>query len=171
MKRLAINVLTLAALVSSAGCASAQADATDDAPARLRELDAFWAEVSRAVNTGDFAAYKATCHDDGVLVSGIRRSTQPLSVALARWKKEFDATKAGTMRASVEFRFAQRFNDATTAHETGIFLYKQVDTLKHTDIAEYIHFESLLVKRDGRWQTMMEYQKSKATPEEWDALK
>ena len=35
---------------------------------------------------------------------------------------------------------------------------------------EYIHFEGLHVKREGSWQILMEYQKSKATKEEWDAL-
>ncbi len=34
---------------------------------------------------------------------------------------------------------------------------------------DYIHFEALLLKRDG-WKIMMEYQKSTATVEEWNAL-
>ena len=35
---------------------------------RLRELDAYWAEVSRAVGDGDFEGYKATCHAQGAPV-------------------------------------------------------------------------------------------------------
>lgn len=42
------------------------ADETD----RLKQLNAYWADVSKAVGSGDFAAYKATCHPEGVLVSG-----------------------------------------------------------------------------------------------------
>jgi hypothetical protein len=57
--------------------------------------------------------------------------------------------------------------DETTAHETGIFLYSSTDG---GGKQEYIHFEVLLVKRDG-WKTLMEYQKSKATREEWESLK
>ena len=65
---------------------------------RLRELDAYWAEVSRAVGAGDFDAYKATCHEQGVLVTGIKKTSQPLAAALVRWKPEFDDTKAGKMK-------------------------------------------------------------------------
>ncbi len=144
------------------------ADAVPEA-ARLKSLDAYWAEVSRAVGTGDFAAYEATCHSDGVLVSGSKKTSSPLADALKRWKKEFDDTKSGAMKASVEFRFSQRLGDATTAHETGMFLYTQ--TVKDgEEKREYIHLEALLLKRDGRWQIVMEYQKSKGTREEFEAL-
>lgn len=144
---------------------SSQAD-----EARLKELDAYWAEVARAVNEGDFAGYSATCHAEGVLVSGSKKTSSPLADALKRWKKEFDATKSGDMKATVAFKFSQRLGDATTAHETGMFHYAATDaTGKETH--EYIHFEGLLVKRDGRWKILMEYQKSKGTREEFEALK
>ena len=137
--------------------------------ARLGQLDAYWAEVSRAVTTGDFAAYEATCHPDGVLVSGVKKTSSPLAEALKRWKKDFDATKGGAMKASVEFKFSKRFGDATTAHETGIFLYSATGP-DGKQTHDYINFEALLLKRDGRWQIMMEYQKSKATAAEFEAL-
>lgn len=138
--------------------------------ARLQELDAFWAEVSRTVREGDFEGYRATCHEEGVLVSGSKQISQPLSQALARWKQEFVDTKSSKIKANVEFRFSQRFGDDVTAHETGIFRYSKVDSDgKSSD--EYIHFEGLLVKKNGKWKTLMEYQKSKATLEEWSALK
>ena len=133
------------------------------------ELDAYWAEVSRAVGEGDFAAYKATCHKEGVLVAGINQKSYPLAEALAGWKKEFDDTRDGKRTSSVTFRFSQRILNETTAHETGIFLYTAVDAdEKHT--AEYIHFEALLVKRKGAWKILMEYQKSQASKQAWDAL-
>ena len=137
---------------------------------RLKELDAYWAGVSRAVGAGDFAAYQSTCHPEGVLVAGSRKTSSPLADALKRWKKEFDATKSGEMKASVEFVFSQRLGDATTAHETGMFLYSAT----HVDgkpSREYIHFEGLLVKRDGRWTILMEYQKSQGTRAEYEAMK
>ena len=68
---------------------------------RLAELDKYWEEVSRSVGEGDFEAYAATCHPEGVLVSGVRGNSSPLADALKRWKKEFDATKAGEMKAGV----------------------------------------------------------------------
>ncbi|MDP6524906.1 MAG: hypothetical protein QGH15_11850 [Kiritimatiellia bacterium] len=140
-----------------------------DETARVKELDAYWAKVARAVNTGDFALYKSTCHPEGVLVTGIKKQCYPLSKALARWKKEFDDTKAGTRESGLELRFRQRVGDDTTAHETGMFLYT-AETADGKSIQEYIHFEALLLKRGG-WKVMMEYQKSQGTKAEWDELK
>ena len=137
--------------------------------ARLKQLDTYWAEVSRAVNAGDFEAYEATCHPDGVLVSGSKKTSAPLADALKRWKKEFDATKSGEMKASVEFRFSQRFGDEITAHETGIFLYSATGP-DGKETREFINFEALLLKRDGHWKIVMEYQKSKATAADFEAL-
>ena len=146
-----------------------ESELTADDKVRLRELDAYWAEVSRTVKQGDFEGYKATCHEEGVLVSGVRKNSQPLSDALARWKQEFDATKSGKVKANVEFRFAQRLGDGTTAHESGIFRYSSVDA-EGNKTDEHIHFEALLVKRDGKWKILMEYQKSRATLKEWQVL-
>lgn len=143
---------------------------TEAPQARLVELDAYWAVVSKAVNTGDFDAYAATCHPEGVLVSGGKQMSQPLAAALARWKQEFVDTRDGKMKASVEFRFSRRIGDATTAHETGIFLY----TAQKADgppKAEHIHFEALLVNRADGWKILMENQKGPATEAEWQALK
>lgn len=136
--------------------------------ARLSELDQFWAQISRAVGEGDFEAYRATCHADGVLVSGSSKKSIPLAKAVAGWKQGFADTKAGTIKAGVQFKFTQRWGDATTAHETGIFRYftiKADGQLKE----EFVHFEVLLVKK-GTWQTLMEYQKSTASKAEWDAI-
>ncbi|MEM7393027.1 MAG: hypothetical protein AAF492_11840 [Verrucomicrobiota bacterium] len=140
-----------------------------DEAARIAELDAYWAEVSRTVKEGDFKGYKATCHQKGVLVTGLGQRSYPLADALARWKSDFDATKAGKKKAGVVFRFSQRLGDATTAHETGIFLYESTDD-EGKPIKDYIHFEGLLLKEDG-WKIIMEYQKSRATEKEWEALK
>ena len=165
MKRYAVTLIVVATFQLSSELVLTANDDT-----RLDELDAYWAGVSRAVKAGDFEAYKATCHQEGVLVSGSRGNSQPLSKALARWKSEFEATKSGKMKASVEFRFSQRIGDSTTAHESGIFRYSTVDS-EGKSLDEYIHFEALLTKKDGRWTILMEYQKSKAEPTEWLALR
>ena len=150
------------------GCVGS-ALSSDDA-ARLRELDAYWDTVSKAVREGDFESYKATCHDEGVLVSISKKTSQPISEALARWKQGFLDTKSGKIKANVEFRFSQRLGDHATAHETGMFYYSTVDAKgKRTD--DFIHFEGLLVKQAGHWKILMEYQKTKATKKEWESLK
>ncbi|MEI6235120.1 MAG: hypothetical protein WCT04_18845 [Planctomycetota bacterium] len=139
-----------------------------DEASRLAELDVYWADVARCVKEGDFKGYEASIRSDGVLVTGIKKQSYPLAKALARWKKEFDDTKAGTRKSNLTLRFSQRVGDDTTAHETGIFLY-EATMADGTSVKEYIHFESLLLKGD-HWKTMMEYQKSKATEAEWNAL-
>ena len=110
------------ALLAAALLASPPAFSADD-ESRLTELDAYWAEVSRTVTEGDFEGYKATCHEEGVLVSGVKATSYQLATALKRWKPDFDATKAGETKADVAFLFSQRLGDAETAHETGIVRY------------------------------------------------
>jgi hypothetical protein len=137
--------------------------------ARIAELDRYWAEVSRAVKEGDFEAYRATCHAEGVLVSGGKGTSQPLADALARWQQEFIDTREGKLEASVEFRLSRRLGDATTAHESGIFRYRSRPAGGEAK-QEYVHFEGLLVKRQDGWKILMEYQKGPATEAEWQAL-
>ena len=130
------------------------------------DLDAFWTELSRTVQEGDFEGYAATYHEDAILVSGPSGTSYPIAQALDGWKQGFVDTEAGRMLASVEFRFTQRLSDETTAHETGMFHYAVVDS-EGRRTEQFIHFEALLVNKEG-WKMMMEYQKSAATQEEWD---
>lgn len=153
-----LRLAAVAALLALPSTASAQVSA---------ELDAYWDEVARTVVEGDFEGYAALYHPDAVLVvSG--SGTYPIEKALAGWKQGFDDTRAGKAVAGVQFRFVERLNDESTAHQTGIFRY----TLKPEGGEEQValvHFEALLVKQDGRWLMVMEYQKEPATDEEWDA--
>ena len=133
------------------------------------ELDEYWKRVSNAVRTGNLEAYRATCHPDGVLISGKAKKSELLSQALIRWGKEFADTRAGKMQADVKFRFSERIAGKDTAHERGIFLYsskKKGEEWKK----DYVHFEALLVKKNGEWKILMEFQKSSATPKEWESL-
>ena len=150
-------------------CSALQTASAADETTRLGQLDKFWSEVQAAVQNGDYERYKATCHPSGVLVSGAKETSYPLSKALAGWKQGFLDTKSGKMKASVEFRFSQRLGDETTAHETGIFHYWTADANGIRN-DHYVHFEALLVKENG-WQTMMEYQKGPASENEWEKLK
>ena len=140
---------------------------------RISELNRYWAELSRTVREGDFEGYKATYHKDAVCVftTGQRKVSSPIDVQLELWKPGFVETKSGKTRNNVEFRFSQRVGSPTTAHETGIFYFTSLDKDGKVLSGGMVHFESLLVKQNGRWLAMMEYQKSKATQEEWNALK
>jgi hypothetical protein len=140
---------------------------------RIAELNQYFAELSRTVREGDFEGYKATYHQDAVCVftTGEKKRSTPIDVQLALWKPGIDDTKAGKTKNNVEFRFSQRIGDTTSAHETGIFYFTSIDKNGKVLATGGVHFEILLVKRNGVWLALMEYQKSKATQEEWDALK
>lgn len=131
------------------------------------ELDAYWAEVARTVEEGDFEGYAEIYHPDAVLVVG-GSGSYPISQALDGWKPGFDDTREGRAEAGVEFRLTNRLASETTAHETGIFRYFLRPDEGEEQIA-LIHFEALLVKKDGRWLMLMEYQKGPATDAEWAA--
>ncbi|MFT4603891.1 MAG: ketosteroid isomerase-like protein [Rhodothermales bacterium] len=163
------SLLPLIVLLFAAVCGPLEPTQTEDAntPA-TDQLDAYWAEVSRTVAEGDFEGYSITYHPDAVLVNQSGGVSYPIAQALDGWKQGFDDTAAGKMAAQVEFRFTQRLNDETTAHETGMFHYTAA-----TDGGEPegspLHFQALLVKQDGHWLMVMEYQMTPATMEEWDA--
>ena len=133
----------------------------------VAELDAYWAELSRTVAEGDFEGYARLYHPDAVLVSLGAESSYPIARALEGWKQGFLDTRAGRAEASVVFRFTQRLHDETTAHETGIFRYT-FESADGSRTVVPVHFEALLVRRDGAWLMVMEYQKEPATDEEWE---
>ncbi len=159
-------------LVTLLGCQPAEiepvAAVSTDYSATPSTLDEFWVEAARTVAEGDFDGYAATYHKDAVLVNGLSGSTYPIASALSGWKSGFDMTVAGKQKSNVEFRFSRRLSDASTAHETGIFNYTAEDSTGAVS-QSLIHFEGLLVMHNG-WKLAMEYQKSVATQEEWDAL-
>jgi hypothetical protein len=172
MKRIFYNTLVLFALVTTQTTGQSSKATTADS-IRIAELNQYWTEVSRTVREGDFEGYKATYHKDAVCVftTGKNKRTAPIDVQLDLWKKDFVDTKSGKTKNTVEFRFTQRVGDSTTAHETGIFYFTSVGKDGKVLSQGAVHFESLLVKHNGTWLAMMEYQKAKATQEEWDALK
>jgi uncharacterized protein (TIGR02246 family) len=133
------------------------------------EIDAYWEEVIHTVAAGDFDGYAALYHEDAVLVNGISGESYPISDALDGWKQGFIDTKEGKIKAGVEFRFSERIHNENTAHETGIFHYtSQVEGQEPQPT--YVHFQGLLIKKDGKWLMMMELQKSIASAEEWEDL-
>jgi len=174
MKRILPGALVLfACMVTTSASSQNSKTVTSVDSIRIAELNHYWAEVSRTVREGDFEGYQATYHPDAVCVftTGQNKRTSPIDVQLALWKKDFVDTKSGKSKNKVEFRFTQRVGDSTSAHATGIFYFTSVDKDGKALSQGSVHFESLLVKRNGAWLAMMEYQKARATQQEWDALK
>jgi len=142
-----------------------------DSPATqaMHEIEAYWQEVERCVHEGDFQAYRATIHPDAVIVAGAKQICYPLRQALIRWESDFENTRSGTRKGDVNFRFSHRHFDDSTAHVSGIFRYTSSPN-EGSPMIDYILFEALLTKKDGRWLLMMENQIGPATAEDWGAL-
>ena len=145
---------------------------TEEDPSRIEQLDAYWDALSQTVKDGNFEGYESLYHPDAVIVFAVgqNKTSVPISKAMENWKQGFLDTQSGKVSANVEFRFSQRIGNETTAHETGIFHYQSKNSDGELTADSYIHFEMLFVKMNGQWLSTMEYQKSQATKEEWDAL-
>ena len=153
-------------LLVVAGLLTFSAQANGDTKA---EVDAYWHALATTVRDGDAAAYRALYHQDAVVVMLDSGKSFTIDDMMDVWKPGFEATAAGKMRADVEDRFSKRIIGEDTAWESGIFHYWTIDdTGKRTD--HYAWFESLLVKKDGKWLQTMELQKKTATLEEWEAM-
>jgi ketosteroid isomerase-like protein len=127
-----------------------------------------WDVISQSVIDRDIVAMASTYHPDAVLVNS--EKTSPIASTLIRWgegmKKEAEAGNS----ARVAFRFSERQDNEYSAFQTGIFHYVSIDSDGNENNA-YINFESLLVKKDGRWLFTMERQLDDTDKAAWDALK
>lgn len=136
-------------------------------------LDELYNEISRTVKEGDFEGYAATYHEDAVVVYTTRGREASISIekALDNWKSGFIDTKKGLNTSAVQFRFSKRLADETSAFDQGIFHYTSIDKEGKSLADVYVFFEMLLVKKEGQWLILMEYQQSVASQEEWMELK
>ena len=133
-----------------------------------REIDAqVWAPVSAAVARDDLAALGPLYHPAAVVV--MPTGTERIEAKVKQWVDDANAAKKQGIKATVDFRFKQRQDDATSAFETGMFRYTQTD---RTGIAKsrYIPMECLLIKENGKWIIVMERQLPAATEADWAAL-
>lgn len=134
------------------------------------ELDALWADVAQAVATGDSKLYLSTYHPDAIFVSARRGITRTIVDDVEANQSAWADTREGRARRSVEFRFTQRLNNETSAHEVGIFRYASTEADGSTRVV-LIHFQAALVKKDGVWLQLLELQTSDATQAEWEAAR
>lgn len=141
--------------------------ALSDEATRITELDKFWSHVSGTVKTGDFEAYRAAHHPDGVLLNDGRSSS--MESAHKGFQSGFEHTAAGAVKAGIEFRWSHRSGSTDTAWEKGAFRYWS--KAGGTDYVQYTSFETVLVKGKAGWQLLFQNQEKALTKEQWDALK
>ena len=97
------------------------------------------------------------------------RGTRPIKETLEGWGRDMVAAKAKGNKATVEFRFARRQDDATTAFEAGIFKYTVIEK-SGASSAKFYPFEQLLAKANGTWRVLMERQFAEVTEDAWNKL-
>ncbi len=126
-----------------------------------------WSVISRAVKNANIDAMASTYHPDAVLVSD--SETRPIRDALEGWGKGMKDSKENGNAARVAFRFSSRQDDEHSAFERGIFKYTSIDSSGNEEHL-FMHFESLLVKKDDRWLYLMERQLEVTDEASWNAL-
>lgn len=126
-----------------------------------------WAPIAASVENDDIAAMGRLYHPDAILVS--ETGTRRIGDALAGWGKDMVANKAKGIRATVEFRFSKRQDDAQTAFEIGIFKYTVTDKAG-TGTPRYRRLEALLVKSGEKWLIVMERQLEATDEAGWNAV-
>jgi len=133
-----------------------------------REIDAqVWAPISAAVARDDLGALGPLYHPAAVVVTSTE--TSRIAAKIKQWTDDAIAAKAQGIKATVEFRFTRRQDDATSAFETGMFKYTQTDRAGAAK-SRFIPMECLLIKENGRWLILMERQLEAATEAAWNAL-
>ncbi|MEP7348028.1 MAG: hypothetical protein ABI877_22355, partial [Gemmatimonadaceae bacterium] len=90
-------------------------------PARSASSEAIdkelWSVIAATVVNADIAGMARTYHPDAVVVTP--SGTKPIGSQIAKWGKDMADAKIRGEKATVEFRFTGRQDDATTAFETG----------------------------------------------------
>ena len=133
-----------------------------------QEIDAdVWSVLVETVATDDIIGMGRVYLPAAVLVTP--RATAGIKETLERWGRDMVTAKAKGDKATVEFRFSRRQDDAGTAFESGIFKYTVIDK-GGVKTPKYYPFEQLLVKSDGKWRIAMERQFAEVTAAEWDKL-
>ncbi len=145
------------------------AGASQTAPSSsTRDIDrSVWSVIATTVTEDDIVAMGRLYVPDAVLVTP--KGTTPIKEALDRWGRDMVAAKARGDRATVEFRFSLRHDNATTAFEAGLFKYTVISKTG-ASTPQFVPFEALLVKTNGAWRMLMERQFSPVTQVEWDKL-
>ena len=169
---IAVISLSLPLLLAGVDAAPASQPARSAAAAAASPTSAeidrdVWAPVAVSVANDDIVAMGRPYHPAAVLVT--KAGTKPIAAALDGWGKDIVVAKKNGIRATVEFRFASRRDDATTAFETGIFKYSTTDRAGVTT-PRYVELEALLVKQGGKWLLVMEHQLEATTEAAWNAL-
>lgn len=170
MDRTLKTLIVLAALsLGGSSMLAAQSAAPPTRSASSEAIDReLWSVIAATVVNADITGMARTYHPDAILVTSA--GTKPIGSQIAEWGKDMAVAKTRGDKATVEFRFTRRQDDATTAFETGLFKYTVTDKAGKS-VSSYVPFESLLERSSGKWRTLMERQLAPVTVDAWNRLK
>lgn len=160
--------LLLVVLLTAAGVGTAHAQA--DAVAA--QIDEYWTEVARTVAEGDLEGYWANFHPDAVGVGRDTSGTLRTRLIAEQYERSIAGTaevRAGRVWRRIEFRLASRLHDSATAHVVGLSHFRRTAE-GDPPVDRYDGVDSYLVRRNGRWVMLLNFQAGPATKAEWDAL-
>jgi len=135
-------------------------------PSRQIDRDT-WSVISQAVKNADINSMASTYHPDAVVISN--GDITPISDALESWAEGMKQAATDGSSARVSFRFGSRRDNERSAFETGVFKYTMVNA-SGTETQMFMHFETVLVKKKGRWLFLLERQLDQANEAAWEAL-
>jgi len=148
--------------------ANGAATASQPGAASTAEIDRdVWSVLIATVAGDDIVGMGNVYFPDAVLVTP--RATRPIKEALDGWGRDMVTAKAKGNRATVEFRFSRRQDDASSAFEAGIFKYTVIEK-SGASSPKFYPFEQLLAKTNGKWRILMERQFAEVTQDAWDKL-
>jgi hypothetical protein len=163
-----LSVLCAVVLIASDVRLTAQTAKPAAAGTSSQDIDRdVWSVFTATVASDDIIRMGEAYFPTAVLVTP--SATSPIKDALDRWGRDMVAAKAKGNKATVEFRFSRRQDDATTAFEAGIFKYTVIDQAG-VRTPKFYPFEALLGKTNGKWRVHMERQFAEVTQADWDKL-
>jgi hypothetical protein len=158
------TIAALTVLLTATSAGASQAPAAASTPELDREI---WSVLVATVADDDITGMGAVYFPNAVLVSPT--GTTAIKDTLERWGRDMAAAKAKGNRATVEFRFTQRLDNATTAFDAGLFKYTVIEK-SGASSSKYYPFEILLAKTSGKWLILMERQFAEVPQAAWDKL-
>jgi hypothetical protein len=124
---------------------------------RLLEINKdIWTPFSEAYASGDADKYLALHSKDFVRASKSGDNTTDLDGYSKSVLRSFNRNAINGSKATIEFRFFERFASSSTASERGIYKYTYYP-LNGTPSSGYGKFHVVSRKEDGIWKILMDY--------------
>ena len=152
------NVFVLLALLLLPFAAHAQAPAPKStSPEILKELDRdIWLPFIKAYGESNPEGYFALHSKSFVRAQGDGKRIETIEQWMNGTRNMFRVFGERGSKAAIQFRFLERFANAETASERGIYEFASVNSQGETR-KSYGKFHVISRKEDGKWKILVDY--------------